>query len=345
MPQTESQATSSTMEYRRLGETDMHVSTLSFGGSAVGGVFGNTDFEESKKVVHEALNAGINYIDTAPWYGQGKSESVLGQALWGVPRNMFYVSTKVGRYEPRVEKMFDFSAQKTIQSVDESLARLRLDYIDIVQVHDMEFAPDVRVILNETLPALQKIKESGKCRYIGVTGYPLSNFREVIEKSAVKIDSILTYCRYSMNDNTLKDHIPYFRKHGVGVISASPLSMGLLTSSLPPAWHPAQPRVKRACREAAKYAETRGVDIATLAVQYSLGNKEVDTTLLSAATREILQKNINTVTSSPSDLERKVSQEIMDKFMKPLKNMNWEGIEARNYWNELRCLGNTNSSA
>ncbi|KAL8622647.1 hypothetical protein ACOMHN_009281 [Nucella lapillus] len=121
------------MLYRPLGATGLHVSILSLGASSQGSVFRQTDDSESAQVVREALKSGINYIDTAPWYGHGKSETVLGKALQDIPRSCYYIATKVGRYEPEVDKMFDFSAQRTLSSIDESLARLGLDYIDVIQ--------------------------------------------------------------------------------------------------------------------------------------------------------------------------------------------------------------------
>jgi len=158
---------SSKMEYRQLGNTDMHVSYLGLGASAFGSVFRPTDDTESCEVVDKLLQSGINYIDTAPWYGHGKSERVLGEALKNIPREAYYIATKVGRYDPQPDKMFDFTYERTVKSIDESLERLGLPSVDLLQVHDVEFSPSIDLILNETLPALQKAKDEGKTRYIG----------------------------------------------------------------------------------------------------------------------------------------------------------------------------------
>jgi L-galactose dehydrogenase len=117
-----------------------------------------------------AVKHGINLIDTAPWYGHGKAETVLGEALKGIPREAYILNTKVGRYLPDPMDMFDFTAERVTKSVDESLARLGVDYIDIIQVHDPEFAPFVDIIVEETLPALVKLQEAGKVKMIGMTG-------------------------------------------------------------------------------------------------------------------------------------------------------------------------------
>ena len=181
------------MKYRPLGNTGMTVSILSFGASSLGSVFRETKEEESINVVHTALKNGINLIDTAPWYGHGKSERVLGKALKGVPRQAYYLNTKVARYQPDFENMIDFSAERTIKSVYESLERLGVDYIDCIQVHDPEFAPSIDIIIKETLPALDLLRKAGLVKKIGMTGYPLDLQQRIIEASTVKIDTSITY--------------------------------------------------------------------------------------------------------------------------------------------------------
>ncbi|XP_071942080.1 uncharacterized protein [Antedon mediterranea] len=324
------------MKYRPLGETGMNVSCISFGGSVVGGGYFSTNDDESIKVVQSAIQSGINFIDTAPWYG--RSETVIGKALKNIPRNAYYISTKVCRYKPNVAEMFDFSAERTLRSVDESLQHLGLDYVDIIQVHDMEFAPSLDVVLNETLPALQKIKQSGKARFIGITGYPLGNFKKIIEHSAVKIDTILSYCHLSLNDSSLLEHIPYFEENKVGVINASPISMGLLSNRGPPSWHPVTDDIKKACKEAAVYCESKGVNISKLAVYYSTSFSQVSTTLCGVASLDILEKNLLVVHEPLSQLELQTMQEVSDKYFKPLENKTWEGVEVNKYWKKLQSI-------
>ncbi|KAK3784892.1 hypothetical protein RRG08_056847 [Elysia crispata] len=333
------------MPYRALGETGMAVSALSFGASSLGSVFRATDNTESMDVVKTCLQEGINYIDTAPWYGQGKSETVLGKVLPTVPRSSFYISTKVGRYELDPLKMFDFSAERTLKSVDESLQRLGLDYVDVIQIHDMEFAPSLDIILNETLPALQKVKDAGKARFIGITGYPLDNFKEVLDRSTVQIDTVLTYCRASMNDFALKDWLPYFKTKRVGVVNASPISMGLLSTRGPPEWHPATQHIKDACAQAAAHCQERGVDISRLGLRFTLEEEEIPTTLVSTASRANLLKNLQSVYTPLDDNEKLVLKEVMAKYMEPLKNAHWEGVEVADYWQKIKSLQETSPPA
>ena len=273
------------MPYRRLGQTTMMVSVLSLGASSLGGVFRGTDDDESCDVVIRALQAGINYIDTAPWYGQGRSERVLGMALRDVPREAYYLATKVGRYSLEEEQMFDFRAERVRQSVFESLERLGVAYLDVCQVHDPEFAVSLDIILNETLPALQQLQREGVVRYVGITGYPLSILRELLERSPVRIDTCLSYCHHTLNDATLVPQLlPLLEAKGCGLVNASPLSMGLLTVRGPPAWHPAHPFQKEACREAVAYCQSQGVDIGKLALHFSLySDARIPTTLVSTA--------------------------------------------------------------
>lgn len=149
-----------------------------------------SSFEEDEgiKTVHAALKSGINYIDTAPWYGQGRSEEVLGQALKDVPREAYYIATKVARYELNYEDMFDFSAKKTRESVEKSLKLLGLEYVDVIQIHDIEFAPNLDIVLNETLPTLEALVKEGKAKYIGVSAYPVDILKECTSRAAGRFD-------------------------------------------------------------------------------------------------------------------------------------------------------------
>ncbi len=219
------------MPYRVLGGTGMKVSVLGMGGSGFGNVYGKIDEGDAITAVRHAIDKGVNYFDTAYWYGQGQSETFLGKALRGVPREKFYIGTKVGRYERDIPSMFDFSAERVTRSCEESLRRLQLEYVDILQIHDVEFAPSLDVIVNETLPAVRRLQERGLCRFIGITGYPLGPLREVVERSPVKIDSVLSYCRLSLNDTSLVSDFEFYRTKGIPIINASPLSMGLLTET------------------------------------------------------------------------------------------------------------------
>lgn len=263
------------MKYRALGSTGLKLSILGMGGSGFGNVYGNHQEQEALDAVYESIHKGVNYFDTAYWYGQGKSETFLGRALKNVPRDKFYIGTKVGRYERDAANMFDFSADRVIRSAKESLERLQLEYIDILQVHDVEFASSIEILVNETLPALDELRQSGLCNFVGVTGYSLPCLLDVIRTSKVKIDSVLTYCRLTLNDSTLLSKVKLFQDLGVPIINASPVSMGLLTEGSTQEWHPATSEIKQACQYAVAYCKKQRVDITKLALNYSSNFQEV----------------------------------------------------------------------
>lgn len=307
---------------RELGCTGLKVSSLGFGASPLGNVFGTVQEEDAIASVHEAVRLGINYFDTSPYYGGTLSEQVLGKALntLTVSRDQYVVSTKCGRYK----EGFDFSAQRVTQSIDESLARLKLDYVDILQCHDIEFG-SLDQIVNETIPALQKIKDTGKIRYIGITGLPLNIFPYVLDRVPPgSVDVILSYCHYSINDSSLEDLLPYLKSKGVGVISASPLSMGLLTESGPPEWHPAPSELKAACAAAATHCKAKGKNISKLALQYSLKNKDISSILVGMNSIQQVQENVAAAieANKGQNIDEELLKEV-EVIINPVKNLSW----------------------
>lgn len=237
----------------------MLVSNIGLGCGSLGSLYGAVDEEEGIKIVQYAIKAGVNFVDTAPWYGQGQSETIVGKGLKGIPRQAYYLATKVGRYELDYLKMFDFSYKKTIESVNTSLERLGVDYIDIIQIHDCEFASSYDILIKETLPALQTFVDSGKCKYIGITGYPLKMFEDVIKLNNSKFNlvSILSYCHYTLYDKSLLSKLDFFDSHQIGVINAAPIAMGLLSPDGPPQWHSASPKLKKKCQEASEFCKKK----------------------------------------------------------------------------------------
>ena len=274
------------MEYRPLGKTGLRVSALSLGASSLGSVFRQIDEAEGIRTVHTAVDLGINFIDVSPYYGLTKAETVLGKALKEIPRDRYYLATKVGRYG---DAEFDFSAGRVTASVDESLARLNVDYVDLIQCHDIEFG-SLDQVVDETIPALRRLQEQGKVRFVGITGLPLKIFRYVLDRT--EVDTILSYCHYSLNDTELEGLIPYLKEKQVGIINASPLSMGLLSNRGAPGWHPASEEVKQACARAAAFCREQGVDIVQLAIQFSVSHPDLSTTLVGTANPENIEKNV-----------------------------------------------------
>lgn len=308
------------MEYRVLGETGLSVSALSFGGSSLGGVFRNVTEADGIRAVHTAVDLGLNFVDVSPYYGLTKAETVLGKALREIRRDRYYLATKVGRCG---NAEFDFSEGRVCASVDESLRRLQVDYIDLIQCHDIEFG-SLDQIVQETVPALRRLQQAGKVRFVGITGLPLGIFRYVAER--VEIDTILSYCRYSLNDTALSTLLPWLRERNIGIISASPLSMGLLTGRGAPEWHPAPQDIRAACSLAATYCHTRGVAIEQLALQFAVANPGIHTTLVGSASPENLRKNVEWV---EAPLDEELLNEVQS-ILKPILNRSWQSGRPEN---------------
>ena len=256
----------------------MQVPILSFGASSLGQEFRRVTLDEALKSVRVALDCGLNLIDTSPFYGRGMSEVLLGVALRDIPRNDYLLCTKLGRYDLQ---HFDFSARRVAESVDVSLHRLATDHLDIILCHDIEFVP-MQQIVDETIPALVKARQAGKVRFIGFSGYPQKIFRFICDQA--QVDCVLNYNQYTLqNRRFAEETIPYLKQKGIGVMNAGPFSARLLTNAPLPAWLKEPESVKQAAREAAALCAKRGVDIAKLALQFSVANPDIATTVAGSA--------------------------------------------------------------
>ena len=266
------------METRTLGRTGLRVPSLAFGASSLGQEFRSVTLDEAMRSVRVALDCGINFIDTSPFYGRGMSEVLLGVALRGVPRESYTLCTKLGRYDLG---HFDFSAKRVRESVDVSLHRMGTDHLDILLCHDIEFVP-MQQIVDETLPEMRKLVEAGKVRYLGVSGYPMKLFKFVLGQT--DLDCVLSYNQYTLQNTRFADELlPMLEDRGVGAMNAGPFSARLLTNAPLPAWLKEPEAVKDAARKAAALCHARGVDIAKLALQFSLSNSRIATTVAGSA--------------------------------------------------------------
>ena len=290
----------------------MKISHLSFGASSLGSVFRTTNEKESFEAVEAAIEGGINFIDVSPYYGHYKAETVLGKALRNIPRDKYYLSTKVGRYGKDGVNTWDYSAQRVTDSVYESMERLGIDHIDLINVHDIEFQAalpgGLQKVVDETLPALFALRDKGIVGHVGITDLQLENLKWVAERCE-GIESILNFCHYTLNDDALADYLDFFAQHGIGIINASPLSMGLLSQRGIPSWHPAPKALVEACQRAAELCQSRGYAIERLAVQYSVSNPRIASTLFSSANPDNVRRNIQWANEEPDwDLVREVKE-------------------------------------
>jgi aryl-alcohol dehydrogenase-like predicted oxidoreductase len=310
------------MQTRPLGKTDLQLPILSFGASSLGAEFRSVKLDEALESVRVALDCGLNFIDTSPFYGRGMSEVLLGIALKGVPRESYKLCTKLGRYDLQ---HFDFSAKRVAESVDVSLHRLGTDHLDIVLCHDIEFVP-MQQIVDETIPALRKAQAAGKVRYIGFSGYPMKIFRFILDQTSV--DCVLSYNQYTLQNTRFADEIiPYLQAKGVGVMNAGPFSARLLTNAPLPAWLKEPESVKAAARAAAAHCASKGVDIAKLALQFCLADPNITTTVSGSANPNNIR---NWARWAAEPLDEELLAEVLTIFA-PVKNLGHrEGLPENN---------------
>ena len=312
------------MRYTELGKTGMKISHLCFGASSLGSVFHETKEAESIEAVETAIEGGINFIDVSPYYGHYKAETVLGKALKRIPRDKYFLSTKVGRYGKDGVNTWDYSGKRATESVYESMERLNIDYIDLINVHDIEFQAamegGLQKVVDETLPALVELKKKGVVGHVGITDLQLENLKWVIDHSEPgTVESILNFCHYCLNDDKLNDFLDYFESKGIGVINASPLSMGLLTVRGVPDWHPAPKPLVEVCTKAAQHCADKGYPIERLAIQYSASNTRIAGTLFSSANPTNVKRNIEWANEEPDwQLVKEVQDIIGDQ-----KRVSW----------------------
>lgn len=310
------------MEHRVLGKTGLRLPILSFGASSLGQEFRPVRIDEALRSVRVALDCGLNFIDTSPFYGRGMSEVLLGVALRDVPRDSYTLCTKLGRYDLR---HFDFSARRVEESVDVSLHRLGTDHLDIVLCHDIEFVP-MQQIMDETLPALRAIQKQGKVRFVGFSGYPQKIFRWVCERA--EVDCVLSYNQYTLQNTRFADEtVPYLKARGVGIMSAGPFSARLLTNAPLPAWLKEPDDVKAAARKAAELCSREGSDIAKLALQFSCSNPDITTTIAGSANPGNIQKWARWIAEP---IDHNLLQQVQ-RIFEPVKNIgHQEGLPENN---------------
>jgi L-galactose dehydrogenase len=309
------------MEYRKLGKTNELVSILGFGASPLGNVFEEVEEQEGINAVHYAIDHGVNFFDVSPFYGITLAETRLGKALLGKRKDVF-LATKCGRYDLR---SFDFSAKRIEASIDESLQRLQTDYVDLFQLHDIEFVSKEQ-ILQEAVPAIEKIKASGKARFIGITGLPVRYLAEIARQ--VELDTVLSWAHYNLLQDELNDElVPLSKEKGFGLMNAAPLMQRVLSDAALPEWHNApkemlaiQPVLLGICQ---KY----GVRLSDVAMRFAMDHPDIATTIVGMCRMTSIQKNI-------ASLDFKIPAGLLEELtiaIEPVKNLMWfEGEEANN---------------
>jgi aryl-alcohol dehydrogenase-like predicted oxidoreductase len=310
------------MKTRTLGKTGIELTTLAFGASSLGAEFRNIDIGEALRSVRTAVDLGMNFIDTSPFYGRGMSEILLGRVLPEMDRDSFYLGTKLGRYSGT---HFDFSARRVEESIDISLERMKVDHLDIALCHDLEFV-EMSQIVEETLPALRQQVEKGKVRFIGVSGYPMKMFKYVLERA--DIDVLLTYNHYTLQNDMALELVPICKEKSVGLMNAAPFSARLLTAAPLPAWHKATSKVREVAKRAADHCASKGVDIAQLALQFSIANPDMTTCVTGSANPDRVAQWVGW---ADEPLDQQLLAEVQE-ILQPIHN--WFYIEGRSENND-----------
>lgn len=234
------------MQYRKLGETDLSLSVITFGAWAAGGwMWGKTERNDAVEAIRAAYDIGVTSIDTAPIYGQGTSEEIVGEAIKGIPREKVQILTKFGMRWNLAKGDFNFTSkdndgndidiykyagkESVIKECEDSLRRLGTDYIDLYQIH----WPDITTPINETFEAVAKLIEQGKVRYAGVCNYDAAQMAEA--EKTLKLAS--NQIPYSMVNRGIEEEtLPYCIEHHKAILAYSPLERGLLTGKITPGY-------------------------------------------------------------------------------------------------------------
>jgi len=305
--------------YKPLGNTGLTVSELSIGGATLGNVYGEIEADQAIDAVRVAIDNGLNFVDTSPYYGDTLSERRLGEALQDGYRSKVVLGTKAGRYGGGEEDGFDYSYERIIRSWAESSDRLQTDYFDLYQLHDVEFVRQEQ-IRDHAWPAMVKLREQGKVGHIGITGYPVRHLARLAAELDPAPETILTYCHYNLMNSSFNDLLlPTAREMGIGVINASVTHMGILTGDGAEDWHPAPSEVHEVGRKVCDYARSHGASITDVALQFALAHPYITTTCVG-------MKSVDEVAQNLETLGKELDSELLagiEEIVAPIKNLNW----------------------
>lgn len=300
------------MQYRTLGKTGLNISVLGFGVSPVGNVFEAVEESEAINALHYGIDNGINYFDVAPFYGDTLAETRLGKALRGRRQDVI-LATKCCRYIDH----FDFSYNRVIKGIDESLQRLQTDYVDVFQLHDIEFGSKEQV-LNEAVPAILKVKESGKARFVGITGLPVRYLAHIIRQ--VEMDTVLSWAHYNLLEDEINDElVPLSIEKGFGLMNAAPFLQRILTNVSLPAWHRSPQSLKDIQPVLIALCNKYGLQLNDVALAYAISHPRIATTIAGMCETHIVKKNIDATSLT-------IPVELLDEIalaVEPVKNQMW----------------------
>ncbi|MCC2547271.1 aldo/keto reductase [Hymenobacter sp. BT175] len=318
------------MEYIELGSSGLTVSRITFGSWAAGGwMWGGTEQNDAVGAIHASFDLGVTSIDTAPIYGQGLSEEIVGEAIKSLPRDQVQILTKFGmrwdlakgtlsmksrNNEGQDIDVYKYAGRESIiRECEDSLRRLGTDYIDLYQIH----WPDVTTPIAETMEAVQRLIEQGKVRAAGVSNYSVAQMQEAEQVLNLASNQV----PYSMVRRDIeKDVVPYCVEHGKAILAYSPLQLGLLTGKIRPgqpfdegdlrATHPLfKPefvtRVNRFLDKIRPMAESKSATLGQLVLRWTLAQPGISVALVGARNAEQAVQNARAIdlTLSPQEVD------------------------------------------
>lgn len=289
------------MQYRKIGKTDLEVSSICLGSWVFGGdCWGEVDDAQSVHVVRDALDKGVNFIDTAPIYGSGRSESVIGKAIWG-SKGKVIIATKMGLEKKGNAIRPNLSAEFIREEVEDSLCRLGVDTIDLYQCH----WPDPNTSLEETFSELNRLADEGKIRYIGVSNFD----KEILERSLEVAPVVSDQMQYSLFSRDIESKLlPFCAEENISILTYGSLGGGILTGKYnacknfprgdvrsffykyysEPFWG----KANAVLSVLGKIAEERKVSVSEVAINWVLSHPEVASCIVGCRTMEQLEENI-----------------------------------------------------
>ena len=302
-----------------IGSTGVRVTRVGMGGAPIGGLYTAVEAATAVDTIRRAHELGVSYFDTAPLYGSGRSEMLFGDALVGIPRDSYVLSTKVGRLLepvaeqpesdqfvdlPSLEPTYDYSRDGVLRSIEESLDRLRLDRVDVVMIHD----PDdhFEQAVNETFPALYDLRSQG---VVGAIGAGMNQW-EMLARFAREADPdcFLLAGRYTLLDQSgLDELLPLCVEKDIGVVLGGPYNSGILASDLSDEttfnYLPAPRDVLERARRIKEVCDRHGVPLKAAALQFGLAHPAVAATIPGARSIGEIEENLSMAAHPiPADL-------------------------------------------
>ena len=296
------------LDKAEIGSTGVRVTRVGMGGAPIGGLYTAVEAATAVETIRRAHELGVGYFDTAPLYGSGRSEMHFGDALEGIPRSEYVLSTKVGRLLepvaeqpdseqfvdlPRLEPTYDYSRDGVLRSIDESLGRLRLDRIDVVMIHD----PDdhFEQAVNEAFPALYDLRSQG---VVGAVGAGMNQWAMLARFAReADPDCFLLAGRYTLLDQSgLDELLPLCMEKGIGIVLGGPYNSGILASDLSDDttfnYLPAPREILERARRIKEVCDRHGVPLKAAALQFGLAHPAVAATIPGARAIAEIEENL-----------------------------------------------------